>query len=264
MDQRHAKKVLWPFNVIETVLARVSRQRILRKRLPAGFERRRLYVTPESYRRYWWKSLGSIHGDLLEVIATLVHAGSSFWDIGANVGVLTFAAAVKASRGGFVLAVDADPYLIDLLKRSRSLRCAAEAPVDLLNVAVSDCVGSAQFSISNYRRAASSLEGFGRFTNGGTMHTVRTVTLDWMLEQFRAPAVLKIDVEGAEELVLQGATRLLSETRPVILCEVGRESSAEVGRILQTNRYTCYDLRKFASVRAPLTVLIDDIVAIPN
>lgn len=69
---------------------------------------------------------------------------------------------------------------------------------------------------------------------------VPTLTLDWMLDHFPAPDVIKIDVEEAELHVLRGGRRLL-ETHPVIICEVAGRNAADVHGLLGEYGYAIYD-----------------------
>ena len=62
-----------------------------------------------------------------------------------------------------------------------------------------------------------------------------------MLDTFAAPHVLKIDVEGAEVMVLEGGTRVLSESRPIIYVEVGRGQNEAVTNILKAKDYRLFD-----------------------
>jgi hypothetical protein len=64
--------------------------------------------------------------------------------------------------------------------------------------------------------------------------------------------VVKIDVEGAEGLVLAGARRLLAEHRPIILCEVFGASKEQVADTLRSAGYLMYDLTAPAEARYPL------------
>jgi Methyltransferase FkbM domain len=65
-----------------------------------------------------------------------------------------------------------------------------------------------------------------------------------MLEQFPRPTFVKIDVEGAEVMVLRGASKLLRDVRPTRYVEVGRENSDEGSRILHSFDYRLYDSTK--------------------
>ncbi|WP_429131968.1 FkbM family methyltransferase [Ensifer sp. 4252] len=70
---------------------------------------------------------------------------------------------------------------------------------------------------------------------------VQMTTLDSYLSQHDLkPSLLKIDVEGAEKLVLEGATDCLRDIRPLIIIEV-TENAAAVSAILETNGYVIGD-----------------------
>ena len=57
---------------------------------------------------------------------------------------------------------------------------------------------------------------------------VSTVTLDSVVEKLQiSPDVIKIDVEGAELRVLQGAKNILSQVRPTILLSVHSDQLRE-------------------------------------
>ena len=163
-------------------------------------------------------------------------------------------------------AIEPDTWLVNLLRRSASLEQAKKAPVNILPVAISDAVGIARFHIANRARSANFLDSCGSTQTGGVRETqwVMTVTLDWMLEQFPPPKVLKIDVEGAEGRVLRGASKLLSRFRPNILCEVSYENTEEVSRILHSFGYTLFDGSIDRSKRQPVENAVWDTVAYPN
>jgi hypothetical protein len=67
------------------------------------------------------------------------------------------------------------------------------------------------------------------------------VSLDGLLDISPPPAVVKIDVEGAEVSVLRGAQRLLEQIRPRILCEVSSGNREEASSILKSAGYRLYD-----------------------
>lgn len=137
------------------------------------------------------------------------------WDVGANIGLFTFAAAHRAAS---VIAIEPDPRLADLLRRS------AEAfdQVKVLEVAISDSKGSALLNIASRGRAANFLEGLGTEQSGGVRktQTVTTLRLDQLLDSFSPPDFIKVDAEGAELKVLRGGEKMLREVRPTILIEI--------------------------------------------
>lgn len=126
----------------------------------------------------------------------------------------------------------------------------------ILPVAVSDRLDVAEFHIAARGRCSNHLAGKGGSQTGGTRERqhVITVTLDWLAERFAAPSVLKVDVEGAEALVLRGGRELLARARPRILIEVYEENAEEVGRLLGEHGYKLYDADQPVRMRRPLTL----------
>lgn len=209
-----------------------SRGVVLRRRLPARFGSTTLYVSPECGLRYWRLDLGKIDPVLLELVERCVRPGDVVWDVGANVGLFAFAAAHRAAR---VLALEPDPWLAGLLERT-----AEYFPnVSVIRAAVADYCGQGALHIARRARGSNFLLGQGSSQSGGTrcLAEVRVLTLDSLDEA--PPNVLKIDVEGGELAVLQGATRLLAESVPTLICEVAKENASAVTARLRD--YTLFD-----------------------
>ena len=59
--------------------------------------------------------------------------------------------------------------------------------------------------------------------------SVRTEDLDSSLPEGYVPHLIKIDVEGAEHLVLRGALRTLAAHRPLVLFEHQRRTASHYG-----------------------------------
>ena len=90
-------------------------------------------------------------------------------------------------------------------------------------------------------------------------------SLDTLLIHFPEPKVLKIDVEGAELEVLKGATRILSEIRPRIYCEVASNTRDEVTAILKSHNYRLWDGAVFdGSFSNESSLAANNTVAIPQ
>jgi hypothetical protein len=67
--------------------------------------------------------------------------------------------------------------------------------------------------------------------------TVETTTIDDASRRFFPPDFIKIDVEGAELSVLEGARETLSKTRPTMLIEIGSEKLQGVQEYLSKYEY---------------------------
>jgi FkbM family methyltransferase len=220
---------------------------MLKRRLPPEFASTPLFVSPDSQLGYWRRDIAKVDPFLLSMVRELVRPEMIVWDIGANVGLFSFAA---ASLGANVVAVEADIWLANLMHRSTLLN---KLRVTVLAAAVSDNQGVSKLYRSDGGKASNSLRG------SGPAQTVVTVTLDWMLDHFPAPQVLKIDVEGMEYAVLSGARKVL-QARPLIFCEVTDHHNL-VGELLRRADYEFYAARE--GKRQPLHLPSRDTLAIP-
>lgn len=227
-----------------------SRGVVLRRRLPARFGSKTLYVSPECGLRYWRFDLGKIDPVLLDIAERHIRPGDVVWDVGANVGLFTFAAAHRAAR---VLAFEPDPWLADMLQRT-----AESFPnVSVIRAAVADYCGAGELHIAARARGSNFLRGNGSSQSGGTrcLEKVKVVTLDSLCEI--PPNVLKIDVEAGELAVLRGAARLLTDCRPTIICEVAQENASAVTAYLRD--YNLFDAER----GVPVNTAVWNTVAVP-
>lgn len=254
---------LLPFRAL---LERLSRGRVLRRRLPAQCGGHALYVSPDAAMKLWRRDLAAVDPILLAMAAEWVDPGMVIWDIGANVGLFAFAAAFRAGPSGRVLAVEADGWLAGLLQRSARDAPASYAPVEILAAAVSDRPGTAEFCIARRGRAGNHLRRVPGSTQTGGAREVRqvdAVTLDGLLDRYPYPQVVKIDVEGAELLVLGDAARMLGEVRPVLLCEVAAENAREITALLHRHGYRLYDATAPPAARTELAYAMWNTLALP-
>ncbi len=163
-------------------------------------------------------ALGTYEQHITQTMASFVSPGMIAYDVGANAGYLTLVLATLVGPQGRVFAFEPDS------KNFTALRANIEAngvtnttPVPK---AVSDMTGIITFASFNY-----SLVGHiahDDTPSDATLSQVEAVSLDDFVfrDGHQAPQFVKIDVEGAEEKVLRGASRLLHEIQPIILCEV--------------------------------------------
>lgn len=230
--------------MIRRLLERLSRDTSIRRRLPERFGGRPLYLSGDSALSYLLPRWSAGSEPLLSAAAKYARDARSVWDIGANCGVFTFAAAHVAAPAAFILAVEADPFLAGLLQKSARLSANEKLCVNVLCAAVSDRQDIATFLVASRGRSSNSLEVAGhRSEAAGTRYSqhVPTTTLDHLLVHFPKPDVVKIDVEGAEGMVLEGANSLLTTVRPRFYIEVGSEQSGYVTGIFRRYGYRLYD-----------------------
>jgi len=129
--------------------------------------------------------------------------------------------------GGGVAAFEPNPAVAAQL-RAR-LQALDLDEVQVYELALSDQQGRAQFVVALDRPQESGLRARSVY-NGGTrtqeveVHVARLDALG-----LPAPAFIKLDTEGAEYKVLQGARRTLAQVRPVVAFEFGESSYAAYG-----------------------------------
>ena len=212
-----------------------------RKKLPSEFGGGYLIVSPRADRRVLSPGWSRCAPDLAEVARRFVQRNDTVWDIGSNLGIFSAFAAGKVGENGAVFAVEPDPYYANLISRSASKLPAGYARIEILCAAVADRVGIEHLSVSGSGHAKNSLIS-GQLAKVERVIPVCITTLDTLCETWAVPNVLKIDVEGAESLVLKGATRILSEHRPKLYIEVSQHNESEVGKILSANNYSLFKL----------------------
>jgi FkbM family methyltransferase len=220
---------------------KMGRNRVLLRHLPRDLNSARIYVSPDASLSLWAPRLQS---DLFNLARQFVHPGDTIWDVGANVGLFTVAAAQKAGSRGSVIAIEPDIWLAALLNRTAAAQHPTAAPIHIMPVAVSRSIGIETLHIANRNRASNHLSSVPEHSQaGGTRetHQVLCITLDWLLEQTLPPSLVKIDVEGSEIDLLQGAERLLSEIRPIILCECQHRNRAAITPVFHQYGYKLYD-----------------------
>ncbi|MGX9179965.1 FkbM family methyltransferase [Mesorhizobium sp. BHbdii] len=200
----------------------LTRNRIFKRRLPKQYGSLPIYVSPDAQLKVLKPGRAAFDPQLLHAVDELVEAGDTVWDIGANMGVFSLASAFRSGTGK-VVAVEADLWLVNMLRKTFELDENRRYGIEVVPIAASNRSSIQKFLIAARGRASNHLgEVTGSTQSGGARSTVLVPTfeLDYLLEYCVTPSVVKIDVEGAENLVLSGMRKILSTIRPKLYCEV--------------------------------------------
>ncbi len=157
--------------------------------------------------------VGSYEVDRLREFAAAITPGDVVYDVGANVGIYSLLASSRVGSSGCVYAFEPLERNLHYLRRHIELNHVQNCTV--LPSAVCNQQGTLAFSAASWEPSMARLSPNGEIK-------VPATTLDTCIfeDKFRPPALLKIDVEGAEFEVLQGATRTLTEFHPTIFLEI--------------------------------------------
>jgi len=160
-----------------------------------------------------------------EALRRTLAPGMTFLDVGANIGATSLLAATLVGPGGRVVAIDAQPECVAALEANAARNGFAH--MTALHAAVGRETGEAEIVVvadALWTRLAS----VGEHPREVRRDVVPATTLDALVARGEVPApdVVKIDVEGAELDVFAGMQRLLTSTRPVVICEMHGRNAA--------------------------------------
>ena len=245
--------------MLRRILTKVSSGVVYKRKLPDRVGGQYFYVSPSAILGYLKANIESVAGlkEVFTAVDLFVEPGNIVWDIGANVGAFSFAAAWKAGSSGSVLAVEPDVFLANILYKTIELgNKNGRADVEVLSAAVSGSNDIIGLNISGKGRAANYIETACGSRQVGTVirkNWVVQVMMDDLMHKFGMPDFIKIDVEGAELGVIKGGMEVLSKARPIIMCEV-TESGPEIAEVLSGYNYVYFNLDHLSEGRRDLPV----------
>lgn len=175
-------------------------------RLPDG---EWLYIPGDPH--YFGFLTGLHENHVREVIRTYLQPGDTAVDVGANIGYFAAMMAAQVGPRGRVVAVEPVPQTFDVLCMNAGLASDAGLHLDPIPAAVSSSDGT----VSLCRAEHSTLHQV-TFDATANAECVKALTLVSLLEQSGIDGVislLKVDVEGHELAVLEGAFELFKGCR---------------------------------------------------
>jgi FkbM family methyltransferase len=152
--------------------------------------------------------------NVTRVVGRALRQGMGMIDIGANIGVFALAAAARVGPSGYVLAVEPNPANARLIEASRQVngfdhlivcQAAAGREIGILGLHSSDSNGTTS--------------PVGRAALLQDVQTVPALPVDSLVSARQRIDVVKIDVEGAEYLALQGCETILRRWQPFLVSE---------------------------------------------
>jgi FkbM family methyltransferase len=199
-----------------------------------------LSIRLRSNRSYWLRDPLLHERFMLGAMQRLIQPGDIVFDVGANIG-LYVRFIVQKLRAEQVIAFEPSSENCKNLRRNIRLgRC--EDRTTILSMALADFDDASEFQTDNISTATGTLsvvtggapsEARRQYGLSAAVEMVKVARLDSLLETgaVPVPAVIKVDIEGAEERFLRGAADTLREYRPHLAIEL---HGADVSRRVVT------------------------------
>jgi FkbM family methyltransferase len=175
----------------------------------------RIWICPNNTMDKDIVAYGTYEPEIQNIIRQFVEKGYSYIDVGANIGLhLIYAASMRQQSTQLFWGFEPEGAVYEVLKRN--LINNRLHFINIFPFAVSDSDGTSQLYI-----ASSTNQGlhsiFPRLNNLQS-RVVRTQALDSYYYEFRDyPTLIKIDVEGAEPLVIKGAQKFFTTSSELVL-----------------------------------------------
>ena len=226
-------------------MLRTVGKRVLRA-WPPLFERTAAYVKARDIRRGLWVE------PELALVALTLGPGDTAIDVGANYGLWSYHLARAVRPTGRVIAFEPISSTVRILSDVLQRLGVAET-VSVNACGVSDRNDQVTFTVPLAGKLALPVRGLAHITPPGQDEDPlavegQVVRLDdWPIGGH--VSLLKIDVEGGELAALRGAVGLLTEHRPMVICETGLEgryghSTGDVVAFMATLGYHPYQYRE--------------------
>lgn len=174
----------------------------------------------------WIRDTGRLDHDafLVPIAVANIVPGSIVIDCGALYGDHTIAYAKKVGPNGCVMAIEANPLAFRCLTENAK---KFEGPTICMNLALCDNHGGTAVHILDECNVGASQVLNGKSTEESPKKVeieVRTASIDGIVYDAnldrKTPMFIKIDCEGWEYKILQGAKNTLKEFKPILLIEI--------------------------------------------
>ena len=218
---------------VRTALRLASWRMRCLSRMPATIRLRRwgvrMFLPPE------WRGVAKLiyafrdhYEPELAYLEKLLSPGKVFIDAGANFGIYTAMASKAVSEAGRVISFEPSARAYPVLRQNIEINGLKN--VLALPTAVSDKAGRALL----YHHSAVGSDALARdstFDPNSYAQEIETESLDDVLRRtsVKRVDVIKMDVQGAEELALRGANEVIRSMRPAVMFEFHPEGAMSLG-----------------------------------
>jgi FkbM family methyltransferase len=223
-----------------------------------------MYLSPFYYQDRFIIAVGTYDLAINNLIENIVKTGMVCMDIGANIGHMTLHLARKVGISGKVFAFEPLPHIYQKLQNNIK-RNSFENIVSAYELALSNQTGMATIG---YADNMTENQGMGSLVNIKNdvvkyQRQIQTKTIDEFVREMKIRRLdfLKIDIQGAEILLLDGGKEVFSSLSPDLVIEISPIDLACCGNsphdlieILINYKYKIYEIKANGNIGKQLTM----------
>jgi len=197
------------------------------------------YLHRQDYIQLMVRYHGIFEPHCIRIMEKILGSGSTFLDIGANIGVHSLFASTMVKSTGKVISIEAESENFEILNRNISHSNAGN--VTALHYAVGEAPGTVSMHLPIHGNS-----GMYQVKHGGNdeVATVPMRTIDFILGELKVEKVdlLKMDIEGSEFAAIRGARATLQQLRMPILIEINRAALGQFNTSPKELKQELHDL----------------------
>lgn len=196
----------------------------------------------------WWNLASAGNGyasgrrahDQMDVLQRLIRPGDVVWDVGAHHGCVTLLAAARVAPDGWVYAFEPGKQTNRILRRHVRWN-------RLTNVSVEDVALSSYTGVTRFGGGLTSKMN----TLGGGDDEVAVTTGEALVQSgaVRPPTFVKVDVEGAEGAMLEGALPVVPSHAVLVVALHSAAADGHCTRLLREKGFTLLPSRELVQAR---------------
>lgn len=193
----------------------------------------------------------------IRFLRSVLKPGSVCLDVGAQMGYLSLAMATAADRRTVVHSFEPESNNAARLRENVALNSLSN--ITLHQTAVSTVDGSLKLYLSNDRNAGTHSTVFIESNVSSEFVEIPSITLESFAREKRLSSIdlIKIDVEGAEIDVINGALTVLKQHKPLVIMELSDhlqqargQTCAEFKEFMASYGYSAYFINENGTLRA--------------
>lgn len=202
----------------------------------------RLYYDRSQHLGFLFARQISYENEFREIIMEHIQEGNLVFELGSNIGQYALQIGKKLEGTGTLICVEPDSDNFAFLSLNMYMNNLTN--IHLLKSAVSNKVERRKFFKDTLTggRMSSLIQDYSGDHYQGSSEEVDTTTMSQLIQQYGTPSFVKVDVEGAEDLIFEDESVIHKST--IYLIEVREETKESIFKRFSSLGFSVYLLEK--------------------